>query len=181
MQNKSRTRWSHLFHLNEEKTAIVNKKETKECIINESIKLEINMAHFYSLFHDLFPDNDQFWQTLYLEERNHANLLHKIKNSFLNEREEYPEELFSISLNSLKSSNLFLKEFIKKYTKEPPSLQEACEISIHFESMAGEIHFDRFSNKSPTTDFEKLFSELNGDDKNHKQRIEQYLKKINTN
>ena len=156
----------------------MNKKEINLSIIDESIQLEINMSNLYSLFHDFFPENNEFWRDLYLEERNHAKLLRKIKDSFLDEKEEYPEELFSKSLDSLKSSNALVGEFIKKYTKKPPSPTEACEVAIHFESMAGEIHFDRFFNRSSSTDFEKVFFKLNGSDKDHKLRIKEYLKKI---
>lgn len=47
--------------------------------LEESIKLEVNLAKLYTVFNDLFPEDEEFWFQLAMEERGHAALLQQEK------------------------------------------------------------------------------------------------------
>ncbi|MEA3487197.1 MAG: hypothetical protein U9R20_06020 [Thermodesulfobacteriota bacterium] len=51
-------------------------------LIEESINLELNIADLYFLFHELFPEDADFWWRLVLEEKNHAALIRSGKKYF---------------------------------------------------------------------------------------------------
>ncbi len=48
-------------------------------LIREAIQLELNVAKLYLLFHDLFPEDGDFWWQLVIEEENHAALLKTVE------------------------------------------------------------------------------------------------------
>jgi len=54
-------------------------------LLEASIQLELNLAKLYTLFNDLFEEDEEFWWQLAMEERGHAALLQqekKIRRSF---------------------------------------------------------------------------------------------------
>jgi len=52
-------------------------------LIDEAIKLELNMAELYLSFHNRFSEDAGFWWKLTIEEKNHASLLKSGKQYFL--------------------------------------------------------------------------------------------------
>ena len=44
-------------------------------LANEAIQLELNVAKLYMTFQTIFPQDDEFWWDLVIEEQNHASLL----------------------------------------------------------------------------------------------------------
>lgn len=143
-------------------------------LIEESIELELNAAGLYALFHFAFPDSAPFWWQLHLEEKNHASLLRSIKDTFL-PISVYPEGLILPSLQKLKKTNERLQTLLAEFRKVPPSIDEAFRIAMEIETSAGEIHFQKFAEQQHENKIDQIFSALVREDKNHLQRIQQYM------
>jgi len=143
-------------------------------LIEESIELELNAAGLYALFHFAFPDDAAFWWQLHQEERNHASLLRSIKDTFL-PISVYPDALVLPSLEQLKKSNEKLRHMLEKFRTKPPSREDSFHIAMEVETSAGEIHFQRFAEKMHENKIDQIFSQLVKDDKDHLQRIQQYM------
>jgi len=143
-------------------------------LIKESIELELNAAGLYALFHFAFPDDAAFWWQLHLEERNHASLLRSIKDTFL-PISVYPEGLILPSLQQLIKTNERLQNLLAEFRKMPPARDEAFHIALEIETSAGEIHFQKFAEQQHENKIDQVFSKLVREDKNHLQRIQQYM------
>jgi hypothetical protein len=144
-------------------------------LIDESIKLELNVADLYLLFFNSFPEDADFWWKLVLEERNHAALIRSGKEYFepLN---KFPYDLLANSLQKVKDTNSKLKSLIKELESVSPSRQEAFNIAFDLENSAGELHFQNFMNKEKSLKIDNIFKQLNQDDKDHALRISLYMK-----
>lgn len=68
--------------------------ETLHKHLDESIKLELNLATLYTLFHDSFEEDEDFWWELAMEERGHASLLQQEKKQ-PQQKEFFPEKSVS--------------------------------------------------------------------------------------
>ncbi len=143
-------------------------------IVEESIKLELNMANLYKIFSTAFPEDSDFWWKLCLEEENHANLI-KIGKDVLLSCDEFPTELLSPTLQDLIETNNKLNSLLKDYNDKPPSRESAVNIAISLEESAGEIHFQNAMDKLPSSEYVRIFQELNKDDKDHAKRIREYM------
>ena len=143
-------------------------------LIDESIKLELNVADIYMIFYNTFPEDSEFWWNLILEEKNHADLIRSGKSTFLLPR-QFPSELLVSSVQMLYKTNNGLVSLLKKYNKKPPSRESAFNIALDIEKSAGEIHFQLAMEKSPTSSIMKIIQELNKDYKDHINRIRTYM------
>lgn len=143
-------------------------------LIEESIELELNAAGLYALFHFAFPDDAAFWWQLHLEERNHASLLRSINDTFL-PINVYPDGLVLPPLQQIKKTNKRLQNLLEEFRQKPPAREEAFNIALEVESSAGEIHFQKFTEQQHEDKIDKIFSQLVREDKNHLQRIQQYM------
>lgn len=56
---------------------------TLEQLIDESIKLELNVADLYKILLNTFPEDSELWSTLVREEEKHADLIQSMKGTFL--------------------------------------------------------------------------------------------------
>ena len=145
-------------------------------LIEESINLELNVAELYLLFNNLFPEDEDFWWELSMEEKNHAALLRSGKESFL-PVDKFPLDLIENRLQVLVDANSEISSLIKKYEVNPPSRAEAFRAAFNIENSAGEIHFERFMNKKAELKIDHIFQQLNKDDKDHANRINSYMKR----
>lgn len=143
--------------------------------LKESIEMELNIGELYQLFSVKFPQDREFWWKISIEEMNHAALIESINNIFLTENvssidsiEKYTEDLQVL--------NLLIKSRTEQYKSVPPSQSEAFEYAYELENSIGESHFEIFMTSVPDSPVLKIFQKLNGDDLNHAQRIEKYMK-----
>lgn len=144
-----------------------------EKIIDESIKLEQNVAALYTIFSVTFREDSDFWKDLVLEEENHASLIREGRKSFLL-RGEFPHELLAPKIEMLITTNNKLASLLKKYSKNPPSRETAFKVAFELENSAGEVHFQQAMEKSPDSQLMAIFQHLNRDDKDHARRIRTY-------
>ncbi|RNC69242.1 MAG: hypothetical protein ED859_08380 [Desulfuromonadales bacterium] len=143
-------------------------------LINEMIALELNAARLYSLFQDLFPEDALFWQALFIEEENHANLLKNGRRHFLS-KGLFPLEMVPESLDPLVEKNRELERQLDFYGEAPPSREEALLAALGLEQSVGELHYQQAMEGDARTEALKIFQTLNKDDLNHAARIREYM------
>lgn len=143
--------------------------------LEESIKLELNLARLYTLLHDQLTEDEDFWWQLAMEERGHASLLQQEKKQ-PQPMEFFPDNLLSKDLQSLIDNNERISALIIAYTATPPSRATAFQAALDIELAAGESHFQQFLD-SPTHSYSSnIFKQLNQEDRDHAERIRGYMK-----
>jgi hypothetical protein len=153
----------------------LNMNDDLSIILDEFIHLEMNVAEVYNIFHCAFPEDDDFWWQLHLEESNHAALIKSAKDVFV-PLGKYPPEFLSVSLENLRNSNDELFNIVKKFKDNHISRDVAFNIALQLESLFGEEHYQQFMNKKPDTKLDEIFQKINNDEKNHAIRISSYMK-----
>ena len=146
-------------------------------LIDEAIKLELNVGAIYLSFHHRFPEDASFWWKIAIEEKNHAALLRNGKQFFL-DAGMFPDELVDTSLEALVGVNNELERILQQEKgDDPPSREAALNIAIKLEELAGEIHFQNAMQQAQhPSEAIKLFQNLNEDDKDHADRIRNYMR-----
>ncbi len=143
--------------------------------LKESIELELNIGDLYQLFSVKFPEDYDFWWKISIEEMNHAALIESINDVFINEGIE-PMDSIEIQTKDLHRMNISVKSRIERYKLVPPTRLEAFKYGLKLENSAGESHFEIFMTSVSDSPVVKIFQKLNGEDKNHAVRIENYMK-----
>ncbi len=144
-------------------------------LIEESIRLELNVADLYLFFQAAFPEDADFWWALALEEKNHAALVRSLKEHFLPVG-KVPEDLLASSLETVKETNRMIRGLLEKYRNTPPGLEEAFQVACRLEEGAAEIHFQEFMDREGSSELDKIFQRLNADDKDHGKKLRSYMK-----
>lgn len=139
-------------------------------ILDESIKLELLVSDLYMLFYHSFPEDADFWWKLSLEEKNHAALVRSIRDIFQSVS-GLPESMFSSSAEDIKNTNLRTGSLLETFRNAPPSRTEAFRIALDLEESAGELHYQKFMTDHLHEKINEVFKQLNGEDKNHAERI----------
>ncbi|MEI6847980.1 MAG: ferritin-like domain-containing protein [Chlorobiaceae bacterium] len=145
--------------------------------LDESIKLELNLAKLYTILHDHFTEDEDFWWQLAMEERGHATLLQQEKKQ-PQPLEFFPDNLLAKDLQSIVDANTKISTLIIAYTTTPPSRIEAFQAALELEMSAGESHFQQFLDSPSLSYSAKIFKQLNQEDRDHAERIRNYLQKI---
>ncbi|MDF7823717.1 hypothetical protein P4B35_06800 [Pontiellaceae bacterium B12227] len=146
-------------------------------LIEESIRLELNISELYKLFAETHPEDNEFWWQLHLEEKSHATLIRAARDSFI-KRGKFPFNLVTDSISTLQESNLKVRKLIECFQQNPPGRTEACHTAIDLEQEVGEVHYTQFMEKKAENVVETVFQQLNRDDKDHEDRIRAYLNSI---
>ena len=149
-------------------------KEPLIQVMNESIKLESNVADLYMLFSEAFPEDCAFWHQLHMEEKNHASIIQSVREAWLSGREP-PLELLAPNVDELIELNNKLASLLEEYENNPPSREIAFYVAFNLEESAGEAHFQRAMEQPPTSTIIEVFQLLNKNDKNHARRICTYM------
>ena len=90
-----------------------------------------------------------------------------------------PEAAVHGNLVELKKHNDKIIELLEGFENNSSAKirrKEAFEIGVKLESSISEAHYQAFMNKNWTSGSEKIFKQLNADDKDHLLRIKQYMK-----
>lgn len=143
--------------------------------LKESIEMELNVGDVYQLFCVKFPEDYDFWWKISIEEMNHAALIESINDVFgiegtlpLDSIEKQAKDLHKLSKS--------IKARIERYKLTPPTRLEAFKYGFELENSIGESHFELFMTTAPDSPMMKIFQKLNGDDINHANRIDSYMK-----
>ncbi|NTU57654.1 MAG: ferritin-like domain-containing protein [Chlorobiaceae bacterium] len=143
-------------------------------LLDESIKLEQNVARLYTLFNDHFPEDEDFWWQLAMEERSHAALLQQEKKQPW-PLQSFPANLLAKDIDALRANNARVVEYTQRFTSSPCSREEAFNIALQVEMSAGESHFQDFMDSDSSSLTGDLFKRLASDDQNHAHRILEYM------
>lgn len=147
--------------------------ETSGRHLDESIRLELNLARLYATFNDLFAEDEEFWWDLSVEEQGHASLFRQEKEQ-PQQKEFFPDNLLANDLQALLATNEKIEAIITSCATTPPKRSEAFQIAYDLEMAAGESHFQHFL-ESPTNSYAAgLFKQLNQQDRDHAERIRDY-------
>jgi hypothetical protein len=144
-------------------------------LLNESIKVELNLNKMYTLFSKKFIEDSDFWSQLASEEKDHASLLisgmqiDKVAHNF-------PVEVLSKDVHKVKCTNIIIAKHIE-LIDNVTDRKEAGKIALSLEVSSSELSFQSFINKTPENDISKIFVKLNYFDKDHAKRIQEYFKK----
>ncbi|MHC4321762.1 MAG: hypothetical protein ACYST3_05750 [Planctomycetota bacterium] len=149
-------------------------KQTLEQLIDEFIKLELNVADVYKVFCNTFPEDSELWLRLIQEEEKHADLIQSMRSTFLLPR-QFPPDLLASSRQTLDKTNNRLVSMLKKYSKKPPLRESAFKAALDIERSAGEFNFHLAAEKLPDSGIMKIFQELNRDCRNHTKKINTYM------
>ncbi|NTV05153.1 MAG: rubrerythrin family protein [Chlorobiaceae bacterium] len=149
--------------------------ETFQKHLDESIKLELNLATLYTVLHDSFSDDEDFWWELAMEERGHASLLQQEKKQPC-QKEFFPDNLLAKDLQSLLDTNRRISELIDEFSAKPPSRSKAFHTALDIEQAAGEAHFQEFLDSPSSSYSANIFKQLNQEDRDHAERIREYMK-----
>jgi rubrerythrin len=152
--------------------------ETYQKHLDESIQLELILATLYTIFNDSFPEDEDFWWELAMEERGHASLLQQEKKH-PQRKEFFPENLLATDLQSLIDTNAKIANLISRYKETPPSRSEALHTALELEMAAGESHFQQFLDSPTNSPAANIFKQLNQEDCDHAARIRQYMQTEN--
>ena len=145
--------------------------------IQESINMELNIGDLYQLFSVKYPADYDFWWRLSMEEINHGALIESINDAFIDET-LLPLAAIERQTDELKRMNQLIQDQIQQYKSAPPSRLESFEIAINLENSIGEFHFELFMTEKSGSQMIEIFQKLNGDDKNHANRISNYSRSI---
>ena len=143
--------------------------------LEESIKLELNLARLYTLFNDLFPDDEDFWWQLAMEERGHASLLQQEKKQ-PQPTEFFPDNLLAADLQMLFEANARILGLLETFAKASPSREDAFRTALDLELSAGEAHFQDFLDTPDPSPAASIFRQLNQEDRDHAERIRSYMR-----
>jgi hypothetical protein len=152
--------------------------ETLQNHLDESIKLELNLAKLYTVLHDCFSEDEDFWWQLAMEERGHASLLQQEKKQ-PQPLAFFPENLLSQDLQSLVNANSTISELITRFSETPPARYTAFKTALDLELSAGESHFQEFLESPANSYSANIFKQLNQEDRDHAERIRIYMKENN--
>ncbi len=150
----------------------MNKKLSQ--LIDESIKLELNVAKIYMFFCDTFPEDSDFWRRLGLEEDDHADIF-KLGRAASCFPHQFPSELLASSLQMLYETNSKLILMLNEYNKKPPPREMAFNTVLNIEKSVGELHFQLAIETSPTSGIMEVLQVLNNASKDHTNRILAYM------
>ena len=145
-------------------------------LIEEAIKLELNMAKAYLFFHHIFPEDAGFWWKIAFEEEHHAALLRSGEQYFL-DAGEFPSELVGNSLEALTNFNSEIESILRQGREVHPSREFAFNLALKLVESAGEVHFQHAMHETEhPSEAIKLFQSLNERDMDHADRIRSYMR-----
>lgn len=95
----------------------------KKRILEEGIKLELNMSDLYLFYSNNFIEDKEFWQQMAEEEKEHASLFRMVKD--LIEFSPSLDDIIFVNFNELKVANNSIVNAIKNFKKTLPHKDDA--------------------------------------------------------
>lgn len=144
--------------------------ETEEQVkIAEQLqKYELGLSHLYRYYAGLFPEHQEFWENLSIEENTHAFMLNNFRK--LIEKGEYKLSPRRFSLSSIENNLQRLSSLQNHAMKSGISLKEALESAMEIESGIIEHKiFDPFDDDPP--EVKRILNALTEDTRRHSQTV----------
>jgi hypothetical protein len=139
-----------------------------------AIRLELEVANLYAVFHELFHEDEEIWWTLALEEKHHAAILRSGIKYFA-PLGKFPDELMNTPLDEITEIISKVAGLSREFEKNPPTRAHAFRVALEIEMNGAELHYQQFMEKRGCSKMEKIFQELNDCDKDHIDRLISYM------
>ncbi len=143
-------------------------------LFNEAIRVERNIASFYTLCATHFKEDQLLWQMLSEEEEHHAKILESGLELLL-EQNLFPDSILGLDIEELKVTNDKLEEKIAECKEKVPGKKEAYTYALELEQASLEFFFQQTASKKADEKALKIFDNLVGFDKDHAQRIQDLI------
>ncbi len=143
-------------------------------LFNEAIRVERNIASFYSLCATHFKDDQMFWQTLSEEEEHHAKILESGLELLLEEN-LFPGAILDLNIKDLKVTNDKLEEKIAQFQEKVLNKRETYAYALELEQASLEFFFQQTASRRADEKALEIFDNLVGFDKDHAQRIQDLI------
>ncbi len=143
-------------------------------LFNEAIRVERNIASFYSLCATHFKDDQMFWQTLSEEEEHHAKILESGLELLLEEN-LFPGAILDLDIKDLKVTNDKLEEKIAQFQEKVLNKRETYAYALELEQASLEFFFQQTASRRADEKALEIFDNLVGFDKDHAQRIQDLI------
>jgi len=143
-------------------------------LFNEAIKVERNIASFYSLCATHYKDDQIFWETLSEEEKHHATILESGLELLLEEN-LFPATILDLDIKDLKMTNDRLEERIALFREKAFDKKEAYAYALELEQASLEFFFQKTTSKNAGEIALEIFDNLVGFDKDHAERIQDLI------
>jgi len=146
-------------------------------VMKACIELEQSVASLYRHYSELFPEDRVFWSQLHVEEKNHASILRMALDSF-SRRQVLPNGMLPESMEGIHDARERILKLKAANKTNPPDRRQALQTAYELERAIGEEHYNRFMEKRAESNIESVFQQLNRNDKDHAQRIADYLARL---
>ncbi len=143
-------------------------------LFNEAIRVERNIASFYTLCATCFKGDQLFWQMLSEEEEHHAKILESGLELLL-EQNLFPNTILDLDIKELKATNDKLEEKTAEWKEKVPGKKEAYTYALELEQASLEFFFQQTTSDKSDEQATKIFDNLVGFDKDHAQRIQDLI------
>ena len=143
-------------------------------LFNEAIRVERNIASFYSLCATHFKEDQVFWQTISEEEEHHAKILESGLELLLEEN-LFPDAILDLDIKDLKATNDKLEERIAQFQEKAFNKKKIYAYALELEQASLEFFFQQTTSDKSDEKAIKIFDNLVGFDKDHAQRIEDLI------
>ncbi len=143
-------------------------------LFNEAIRVERNIASFYSLCATHFKDDQVFWQTLSEEEEHHAKILESGLELLLEEN-LFPDAILDLDIKELMVTNDRLENKITQFQEKALNKKETYAYALELEQASLEFFFQQTTSKEADEKALEIFDNLVGFDKDHAQRIQDLI------
>jgi rubrerythrin len=148
--------------------------ETIKLLLEEAALFEMDAYEIYSIFKTLIPKDAKFWEQIANEELGHAGLLKKCLP--LSSSETEAAGIISVEdIEIIKDLRKYIKQLMIEFQKNP-SPEVARSLALYVESSIVEKSYQKFMESMPTSNLKQIFQLLNGKDKDHIIRINNYYK-----
>lgn len=143
-------------------------------LLEESAQFELDAYEIYSVFKLSTQKDADFWEQLANEELDHAGLLKKYI-SICSEENEAINIISAKDINIIKEARKMIKQLMTEFQTDPSS-HAAYNIALQVENSIVETSYQKFMNTIEDIDIKQIFQILNGKEKDHIIRINDYFK-----
>lgn len=147
--------------------------ENIKLLIGESVQFELDAYEIYTVFAESIPKDAVFWQQLSNEELDHASILKKCL-AIISEKNEEVEIVSVEDLNMLKDARKKIQEYKTEFQNNPTPIL-AYHLALKVENSIVESSYQKFMDSVPDSDLKEVLQLLNGQEKNHINRLNIYF------
>ncbi len=144
-------------------------------IINGCIKVESAAASIYSKLMQIFPEEQDFWESLYNDEKEHISFLSDVKSMGLCDEVQNMDLLPSKPM--IKEAVTLANKITNKISTGSITFKEALKLTLELEESMVETYTNKLIASLLCCDNEASFNTFITSEKDHKHKIKRKIKK----